>query len=211
MKAETDVRVSEPDAGAPEQFAAELTAPPSADASAPKRKRGRPRGATKDPERSARAKRMWDKRRAATGADTPGEPAPTDAPVEVQRAPLTQAELDQAVKEISPLLQMAGAEILDDSFPTRPYTDQDAEQLATALVPVLHKHASFLAAYSAEMSLVVVVLIQANSYRKIMRERKRQAHFENERTTSVIPTGSGADKFTPSYSGPNRFRENNAS
>lgn len=173
--ADIEVQTLPPEAGSVEQFGAAVAggeSTPAAPAEAPA-----PAG--KDPVRSARAKKMWETRRAKGGAGTRARRSaradtPPAAPAEKSPEQLQQEHFQKA-REFAPLIHMLGAELLDDKFPERPYSENDALQLSAAAVPVLDKYATGMQRYAPEVTLIAVVLIQVNAYRKLIRLR-RQAH-----------------------------------
>lgn len=194
--ADIEVQTMQPEAGSVEQFGAAVAGgdAPAVDAPADV-----PAG--KDPVRSARAKKMWEKRRAQGTAGTRSRRARTtrataDAPAEPPQKSQEQLLQEQVARanDFAPLIHMLGSELIDDKFPERPYSERDALQLSMAAVPVLDKYATGVQRYAPEVTLIAVVLIQVNAYRKIARMR-RQAHSlpATDNGAQPTPTDRGQD------------------
>ena len=152
--------IAEPsDNGAEAESAAALPGTPEP---APRRRRSK---GAKDPVRQARARKMWETRRARTGS-APGTPQGDGSASEQAEHERRLQSWSEQAQELAPLVHMGVSEFVDPHYPERPYTLDDATQLSAAAVPVMEKYgvAGKLGRFP-EITLLVVVLLQVNAYR----------------------------------------------
>lgn len=136
------------------------------------RRRGRPPGSGKNKARDYKAERAARAARTGTSAGVPATAEQAIADLQTRAAPLA-----------TQIHRIAGP-IIRRWTPDDPYTEEEAMQVACAIIPVSDKHADKVGAAGPEIGLAIIVGMQLLGRYLAVAERER-ARKEHERGLPV--------------------------